>query len=144
MVSPRPLIDSALQSLTGPKNCLDVVLAGRKFEDGSPLDFFWLTVSFKRDRPKLVATLPLSEERAGKLARLAADARAEGLASVASLRKLAGKFCFAGTAMTGRFCRAASKPIYNLIASGEELIIACNGGIRCPRLWCPGLRWAPM
>ena len=115
IVAPSPVIRSALKTEAGPS-----------------AEFLGLPISFKRDRPAVIATLPLADDGVRKLTKPAADARADGATSVAPLRKLACRLCFARTAATGRFGASALKPIYSLIASS---VVSFPGGVDHSLRW---------
>ena len=102
----------------GFNGLFNILLKEKQSESGYRLQSLWLTLSCRDDDPEIIASLSLFPERIGKLMEMAKDMRRPGAASVASLRKLASKLCFAKTTATGRFGGAALKPIKVSMAAG--------------------------
>ena len=63
------------------------------------MEFLGLVISFREACSEVIASLPLSKARTDKLVKLAQKLRAEGAASVARLRNLAGNLGFAQSAV---------------------------------------------
>ena len=82
----------------------------------------------------MIASLASSEAQIKKLVEVAGYLAEQDFAAVATHQKLAGEISFSLTAITGRFGRAALKPIYELILK--------EGG-PAPRGVKDSLRWWP-
>ena len=75
-----------------------------------------MVISFRKDGGHIQASLSLAEAKIQKLAQMIEELADHHAASVARLRKLAGRLRFTQTAVAGRFGRAALRPIYDLIS----------------------------
>ena len=64
----------------------------------------------------MIASLAFPKAEIKKLRELGGEMARQVCAPAAAPQVLAGKLCFTQTAIMGRFGRAASKPIYKLIA----------------------------
>ena len=87
-------------------------------EADSDLEVSGLALSFCDECEGVTARFSLPKERIDELVTFALELRVAGRASLATLRKLAGKLRFAQTAVVGRFGRAAPKLLFDLIAKG--------------------------
>ena len=93
-----------------------MALKNLKFEAGPFFGFPGFSASFRDDGGDVIASLALSENEIAKLVALVEEVARQDSASLAALQKLAGKLRLTQTAITGRFYRAALKPICELFA----------------------------
>ena len=83
------------------------------------LEFSGLEIIFRCECEGTIASLSLSNERIQKLVATADEMRGQEGASLAPLRKLAGKLRFAQRTVMGRSGRSSLEAIYKLIAGGR-------------------------
>ena len=133
IVAPSCLVSLALKAFAGLNDASFGVLKRRKSEASCFLEYLGLSASPSDDGGDAVASLALSETEIRKIVEFANEMSRQDSASAAALRKLAGKLRSAPTAIMGRFGRAATKPVYELIAKQGG---TCPQSVKdCHRCW---------
>ena len=132
-VKPEALVNEALQSFAEFNDVPFTTLKRLKSQNGPAIGYLELTAGFRDKYGETIASLSLSYKRIRKSVSLVNEIPESRKASLAELRKLAGKWRFAQEMVMGRFGKAALKPVYGLIARGGGTLP--RGMKKCLRRW---------
>ena len=111
------LVETALDVFASFNEALLIVLKEKKPENGARLEPRGLVISFRNDGCPVIAGLSLAEEKIRKLAVMIEELANQHAASLARLRKLAGRLRFSQSAVMGRFGRAALRQLCDLFGT---------------------------
>ena len=106
---------SPLEAFTKLDDLSLIILKKKKSEAGRAIG---ITIHFAICYGETIASLQLSESRIQQLVELTERLAAKTYITLAEPQKAAGKLCFAPTMIMGRVGRAATRPLYELIAQG--------------------------
>ena len=112
IVTPRILIDKALEAPAKLNDFLLIILEKKKSEAGRVLEFLGITIYFSISYEEAITSLQPSKSRIQKLVELTEHLATKTYITLAELQLAAGKLCFAQTMIMGRFGRAAMRPFF--------------------------------